>query len=587
MEIPQHLFFVPALNSHHSGATKVTADTRKRFDDVNERKPKLKGLFRALKPSLKTQGKRKELNIKPASSQRVASPSLTTDVVADRVRSQGQIKSATRITAIRQTATSPPENSTPITRRLPVKIRMSPPVPNKTSVSPTLASVKARVPVPSVRKVEGSKSKSPLLSSSRPRIVQQLHTPPATPPLDSDASRSIVRKAESTVKIPRSTAMVFSKAALPRSKAMTFKQEQHPVTKKIAEVPVRRSAAKPVTPVQKETHKALASTAMPKPVSKPKVVQISVAKINTPIKTSRTPAMLAASKKPTSPKTQVPARVAVAATSSPVKYSEKKLAQVSLLEVKSAEVKVPEVESVAIESKPEIIASELVVPKAEACIEIVCEESPVEHGVQQMTAVDSKAANDKSPEASSSGGSSGRLSPLQVAHSPVIGELQGAFDRRKTAISGQSSIRKLPIHAKQEQVPIESIRPPLSVVTNNAASGIQARIAAMYASAGVKAPAQPTVIAMGPRVCQFRRPDLLETDKASRDAKIQREIEALRNMNRVGTTSAAIVRTRAFGGSGTANAGAMAAEERAIPLHLRKVVERVRRERSEGLTQEI
>jgi hypothetical protein len=106
----------------------------------------------------------------------------------------------------------------------------------------------------------------------------------------------------------------------------------------------------------------------------------------------------------------------------------------------------------------------------------------------------------------------------------------------------------------------------------------------MYASAGVKTETMPTVIPAGARVCQFKRPDLLDTDKASRNMHIQREVEALRNMNKVGTTGAAIVKTRAFGGIETANAGAEEPQVKALPLHLRSVVERIRQERRESLS---
>ena len=124
------------------------------------------------------------------------------------------------------------------------------------------------------------------------------------------------------------------------------------------------------------------------------------------------------------------------------------------------------------------------------------------------------------------------------------------------------------------------------VVTDQLSSGIQARIAAMYASAGTKAPTQPTVVPLGARVCQFKRPELLETDKASKNVRIQREIEALRSMNKVGTGGAAIIKTRAFGGTDAANRGAQETQVGALPLHLRNVVERARRERLGGSTQE-
>lgn len=117
-------------------------------------------------------------------------------------------------------------------------------------------------------------------------------------------------------------------------------------------------------------------------------------------------------------------------------------------------------------------------------------------------------------------------------------------------------------------------------------SGIQARIAAMYASSGAKAPVQPTVVPVGAQVRQFKRPELLDSDKASSNARIQREIEALRGMNKVGAGGAAIVKTRAFGGTETTNAGAQETQARALPLHLTSIVERVRRERFEEAAQQ-
>ena len=86
------------------------------------------------------------------------------------------------------------------------------------------------------------------------------------------------------------------------------------------------------------------------------------------------------------------------------------------------------------------------------------------------------------------------------------------------------------------------------------------------------------------KVCRLKRPELLETDKASSNTRIQREVEALRNMNKVVTAGAAIVKTRAFGGTETANAGAEEPQVKALPLHLRSVVERIRQERRESLT---
>lgn len=111
-------------------------------------------------------------------------------------------------------------------------------------------------------------------------------------------------------------------------------------------------------------------------------------------------------------------------------------------------------------------------------------------------------------------------------------------------------------------------------------SGIQARIAAMYASAGVNGSRAPIVT--GARVCQFKIPELLETDKASKNVRIQREVEALRALNKVVANSAALVKTRAFGGCEPHNAAANTAQEsRALPLHCKSVVDRIKREQSQ------
>lgn len=102
----------------------------------------------------------------------------------------------------------------------------------------------------------------------------------------------------------------------------------------------------------------------------------------------------------------------------------------------------------------------------------------------------------------------------------------------------------------------------------------------MYASAGVNGLRAPIVT--GARVCQFKVPELLETDKASKDVRIQREVEALRTMNKVGTNSAALVKTRAFGGSEPHNAAANTVHEgRTLPLHCKNVVDRIKKEQSQ------
>lgn len=105
----------------------------------------------------------------------------------------------------------------------------------------------------------------------------------------------------------------------------------------------------------------------------------------------------------------------------------------------------------------------------------------------------------------------------------------------------------------------------------------------MYASAGVKAPYTPAPVVQA-RLRQFKLPELLDTDKASKNERIQREVEALRSMNKVITGGAALVKTKAFGGSEPHNAAAEEDYEgRALSLQCRSIIERVRKERSQGL----
>lgn len=123
-----------------------------------------------------------------------------------------------------------------------------------------------------------------------------------------------------------------------------------------------------------------------------------------------------------------------------------------------------------------------------------------------------------------------------------------------------------------------SAYPPFSTEISGVSSSIQARIASMFSSAGVKPP--PTLARDGARVCRLRTPELLETDKASKDARIQREIEALRGLQRVGCGSKIIAKTRAFGGDGPANAPLSGGV--ALSLQAIEILERVKKEQAKS-----
>ena len=75
-------------------------------------------------------------------------------------------------------------------------------------------------------------------------------------------------------------------------------------------------------------------------------------------------------------------------------------------------------------------------------------------------------------------------------------------------------------------------------------------------------------------------PELGEGQQASRNQQIQREVDALRYMKRVGTGSHALVKTRAFGGSLAANHAAEGADKsKGLSLECMAIVEKLKRER--------
>ena len=104
----------------------------------------------------------------------------------------------------------------------------------------------------------------------------------------------------------------------------------------------------------------------------------------------------------------------------------------------------------------------------------------------------------------------------------------------------------------------------------------------MFASAGVKPP--PAYVHLstssGARVCKFKTPELVEGSRASKDEKIQREVDALRRMKRVDNASKVIVKTAAFGGEGPANAPIDL--EGKVSLAGMEVLRRLREEREKG-----
>ncbi len=84
----------------------------------------------------------------------------------------------------------------------------------------------------------------------------------------------------------------------------------------------------------------------------------------------------------------------------------------------------------------------------------------------------------------------------------------------------------------------------------------------------------------GARVCHFKTPDLLDSNKASKDLRIQREVETLRRMNRVGSGSSVIARSRAFGGSGPANPTDSEPSGPTVSLVCLSIIDRARKERA-------
>ncbi|KAI0705842.1 hypothetical protein BC835DRAFT_1302611 [Cytidiella melzeri] len=588
MEIPQHLFLVPALNTFHSG-TKVRPDARRHFDILNQTKPKLQGLLgvlKASKASTKQESKPKPKPLLPTAVRRVSRPSMAKKCVASgivdgltpvivapvkKVQTNARLTNVTTRQAVtRQTATPPPE-SKPLSRQ-PPRARATPPAPVNRPTTSTTASV-TKLAVSQAKASTERHSVSPV--SLRRRQSQQLPTPPPTPPLDAPLVKAATGKSstQSHAKIPRSAGMLFSKPTpIPRSKPMVFRPESTlapksavaKITRQVT-VTVPRATAKPATPFQKEECKAPTSPLASK--LQFKAMQSSQAgKFIGPSNNVRTPATKAQLLKPVTPKSETPAKAVAAKT--PTSTAKATEIKTLLLAVKSSDPAPVQVASAVANCEKELesATAEIIA----AAVAQTCKTSEAKNASKET-------ALSKPCEA---------LRPLEASHCPAVTELKTVLTIRSISITAEPTMEKF--HRKQEpQDPsIKTAPTPTGHTVNFTGSTIQARIAAMYASSRVNPPAQPTVIPVGARVRQFKTPELLDTDKASRNERIQREVEALRNMNKVGTGSAAIVKTRAFGGSETANAGVQESQVRALPLHLKSIVERVRQERTAGSAQQ-
>ena len=84
--------------------------------------------------------------------------------------------------------------------------------------------------------------------------------------------------------------------------------------------------------------------------------------------------------------------------------------------------------------------------------------------------------------------------------------------------------------------------------------------------------------APGAYVCRLKIPELEMGSQASQNQKIQREVEALRTMKRVGSGSQAIVKTKAFGGTMAANYAAEGDQSKARSLEWINIVARTGQE---------
>ncbi|KAI0094029.1 hypothetical protein BDY19DRAFT_989546 [Irpex rosettiformis] len=557
MEIPRHIFLVPALKSFNS-ETKTKVESHKCFDSVRQKKPKLLTILSIFKSST-TRKQKGESEV--SSSLVVKTVTASTPVPAivitarkTQVANSISTKDATRSPIVRcQLASSPLQSS---------KGGVSP------SDSPRRSSVRLsmRVPIPS-SKAKASREPSArqnisLASSSQTTDIQQLPTPPPTPPLECGVPMKVIGEMEKP-RIPRSSSMIFPEATpITRSKAMVFISEL-----KISPKPVHR-----------EVRKAPTNTLVPKSLSK--VVQISLAgKSTSPCGRAPMVKTQVTSMKLVTPKSSFPTKAMVARDANQAEEMEERpIPSVVFQQNGEGEgvevIKIPQ-ENTKVEVRSADIIVHGITPKAS--------ERKASSPLEETTKVESTAKKIGKIVASNSVVSVLRkpASPRKAVHSPAMSELQDVLERRKAAMSSWKAVEP-----KQLEPLGKESRAPAAQAVAGTGSNIQARIAKIYATAGVKALAQPIVVPPGARMRQFKRPELLETDKASNNIRIQREIEALRTMNKVGAGGAAIVKTRAFGRTEAAKEAAQDTQGETLPLHLRNVSERVRHEHIEKLTQE-
>lgn len=281
MESPSELFVVPALNSFHMGAKKGKAEARQRFDIANVEKPKLPSILGFLQSSKDQKAKAKTTEAKTISLPRALRPAvpkkstgegkivntISLDIVPICDAHLKRAREALLARAVQQTSTPPPEKSA--TPRAPTKAanvlatsrKVTPP-----STMKTVVPAKSSVQKPATTKV------APIVPS-RTKVVQQLLTPPATPPLVVNKKVVPAKSADSqpkgSTKIPRSTPMVFPKVSKPKvvAKAVTPKA---PSPVKVVRPTARVSivTVKPSTPAPRVGRLSPVSPLAPKPASK-------------------------------------------------------------------------------------------------------------------------------------------------------------------------------------------------------------------------------------------------------------------------------------------------------------------------------
>ncbi|GJE92933.1 hypothetical protein PsYK624_090920 [Phanerochaete sordida] len=130
-----------------------------------------------------------------------------------------------------------------------------------------------------------------------------------------------------------------------------------------------------------------------------------------------------------------------------------------------------------------------------------------------------------------------------------------------------------------KKVDMQPIRVMDTRKENVVPSGIQARMAALFdkiePAQGPAAPAPPAYVR------RLKMPELAQGAQASKNAKIQREVEALRSLNRVGNGGQRLLKTKAFGGNGVANRQDREKQQNRYSLECISVIERIKRERTE------